>query len=316
MAAPTRKSSMHERNAHRDGYDMAQLMEKYAPLKPFVSPSPAGILTIDFANVQAVTALNKAILETEYGVKEWQLPAGYLCPPVPGRADYMHHAADLLALHNGGTIPRGHSVNVLDIGVGAGLIYPILGNHSYEWSFVGSDIDEVALQNASVICQANESLQENVQLRAQKNAGHFFKGIIGKEEAFDLVVCNPPFYGSEQEAQEASNRKWRNLGKNETTGRNFGGMSHELYCEGGELKFIRDMIAESFFFARKVYWFTTLVSRQEHIHDLRRALNRVRPTEVHVIPMSQGQKSSRIMAWTFLDPSQQRHWRESRFWSE
>ena len=87
MAAPTRKSSMHERNAHRDGYDMAQLMEKYAPLKPFVSPSPAGILTIDFANVQAVTALNKAILETEYGVKEWQLPAGYLCPPVPGRAE-------------------------------------------------------------------------------------------------------------------------------------------------------------------------------------------------------------------------------------
>jgi 23S rRNA (adenine1618-N6)-methyltransferase len=307
---------MHERNAHRDGYDMAQLMEKYAPLKPFVSPSPAGVLTIDFANVQAVTALNKAILETEYGVKEWQLPAGYLCPPVPGRADYMHHAADLLALHNGGTIPRGHSVNVLDIGVGAGLIYPILGNHSYEWSFVGSDIDEVALQNATVICQANERLLENVQLRAQKNAGHFFKGIIGKEEAFDLVVCNPPFYGSEQEAQEASNRKWRNLGKNETTGRNFGGMSHELYCEGGELKFIRDMIAESFFFARKVYWFTTLVSRQEHIHDLRRALNRVRPTEVHVIPMSQGQKSSRIMAWTFLDPSQQRHWRESRFWSE
>jgi 23S rRNA (adenine1618-N6)-methyltransferase len=307
---------MHERNAHRDGYDMAQLMEKYAPLKPFVSPSPAGVLTIDFANVQAVTALNKAILETEYGVKEWQLPAGYLCPPVPGRADYMHHAADLLALHNGGTIPRGHSVNVLDIGVGAGLIYPILGNHSYEWSFVGSDIDEVALQNASVICQANERLHENVQLRAQKNAGHFFKGIIGKEEAFDLVVCNPPFYGSEQEAQEASNRKWRNLEKNQTTGRNFGGMSHELYCEGGELKFIRDMIAESFFFARKVYWFTTLVSRHEHIHDLRRALNRVRPTEVHVIPMSQGQKSSRIMAWTFLDPSQQRHWRESRFWSE
>jgi 23S rRNA (adenine1618-N6)-methyltransferase len=316
MAAPTRKSSMHERNVHRDGYDMARLMEKYAALKPFVLPSPAGTLTIDFSDVQAVTALNKAILESEYGVNDWNLPEGYLCPPVPGRADYMHHAADLLALHNGGTIPTGHSVHVLDIGVGAGVIYPILGNHLYQWSFVGSDIDEVALSNASVICKANERLQEDVQLRAQKNAGHFFKGIIGKEEVFDLVVCNPPFYGSEQEAQEASGRKWRNLGKKETTGRNFGGMSHELYCEGGELKFIRDMVAESFFFARKVYWFTTLVSRQEHIHDLRRALNRVRPTEVHVIPMSQGQKSSRILAWTFLDRGQQQHWRESRFWSE
>lgn len=307
---------MHERNAHRDGYDMAQLMVKYPPLKTFVAPSPTGILTIDFSDVQAVTALNKAILESGYGVHDWNLPSGYLCPPVPGRADYMHHAADLLALHNGGTVPTGHSVNVLDIGVGAGVIYPIIGNHLYQWSFVGSDIDEVALTNASAIREANEHLRESLQLRAQKNAGHFFKGIIGKEEAFDLVVCNPPFYGSEQEAKEASNRKWRNLGKNETTGRNFGGMSHELYCEGGELKFIRDMVAESFFFARKVYWFTTLVSRQEHIHDLRRALNRVRPTEVHVIPMSQGQKSSRILAWTFLDRGQQQHWRESRFWSE
>jgi 23S rRNA (adenine1618-N6)-methyltransferase len=316
MAAPTRKSSMHERNAHRDGYDMARLMERYPPLKTFVAPSPAGILTIDFSDVQAVTALNKALLESEYDVKEWQIPAGYLCPPVPGRADYMHHSADLLALHNGGAIPRGHSVSVLDVGVGAGVIYPILGNHLYEWSFVGSDIDEAALKNATAICNANERLQENVRLRAQKNAGHFFKGIIGKEEMFDLVVCNPPFYGSEQEALEASSRKWRNLGKKETTGRNFGGMSHELYCDGGELKFIRDMIAESFFFARRVYWFTTLVSRQEHIHDLRRALHRVRPTEVHVIPMSQGQKSSRMVAWTFLDSQQQKHWRESRFWSE
>jgi 23S rRNA (adenine1618-N6)-methyltransferase len=316
MAAPTRKSSMHERNVHRDGYDMARLMEKCPALKPFVSPSPAGILTIDFSDVLAVTALNKAILECEYGVRDWNLPAGYLCPPVPGRADYLHHAADLLALHNGGTIPIGHSVNVLDIGVGAGVIYPILGNHLYQWSFVGTDIDEVALSNAATICTSHERLQESVQLRTQKNTGHFFKGVIGKEEAFDLVVCNPPFYGSEQEAQEASGRKWRNLGKKETTGRNFGGMSHELYCEGGELKFIRDMVAESFFFARKVYWFTTLVSRQEHIHDLRRALNRVRPTEVHVIPMSQGQKSSRILAWTFLDRGQQKHWRESRFWSE
>jgi 23S rRNA (adenine1618-N6)-methyltransferase len=316
MAVHARKSSMHERNIHREGYDMLRLKEQCPFLNPFLITNPAGTLTIDFTDTRAVTALNTALLESNYHVKDWSLPEGYLCPPVPGRADYMHHAADLLAMHNGGTIPLGPSVNVLDMGVGAGAIYPILGSFTYGWSFTGCDIDEVALANANRICASNERLQENVRLRLQKNAGHFFKGVIGKDEAFDLVVCNPPFYANEQEAQEASNRKWRNLGKNESTGRNFGGMSHELYCEGGELKFIRDMIAESFFFARKVYWFTTLVSRQEHIHDLRRALHRVRPTEVHVIPMSQGQKSSRMLAWTFLDKSQQQHWRESRFWSE
>src|SRR3546814_1857048 len=35
--------------------------------------------------------------------------------PVPGRADYVHLLADLLASHNEGTIPRGAAVKVLDI---------------------------------------------------------------------------------------------------------------------------------------------------------------------------------------------------------
>jgi 23S rRNA (adenine1618-N6)-methyltransferase len=316
MAEPTRKSSMHDRNIHRDGYDMARLTAHSLALGEFIITSQAGTPTINFTDPNAVTALNKALLATDYGIREWSLPSGYLCPPVPGRADYMHHAADLLALHNGGTVPTGPMVQVLDVGVGASAIYPIIGRSAYQWSFVGSDIDATALANATAICNANELLQENVQLRLQKNAGHFFKGIFGKEDLFELVVCNPPFYANEGEAQDASARKWRNLGKQESTGRNFGGMTHELYCEGGELKFIRDMVAESFFYARKVYWFTTLVSRQEHVHELRRALHRVRPTEVKVINMSQGQKSSRILAWTFLDGQQQRHWRESRFWSE
>ena len=41
--------------------------------------------------------LNRAILMHHYGVKSWDIPAGYLCPPIPGRADYIHSVADLLA---------------------------------------------------------------------------------------------------------------------------------------------------------------------------------------------------------------------------
>jgi 23S rRNA (adenine1618-N6)-methyltransferase len=293
---------------------MQALSSVYPALTKFLSVSPGGKSTINFADNAAVIALNTALLAHHHGVAHWNLPEGYLCPPVPGRADYLHHLADLMTRDNRDVIPHGPLIEVLDIGVGAGCIFPILGNSSYGWSFVGSDIDEIALANARTICSTNEKLAEHVKLRLQKNQNHYFKGVVGSDEQFDAIICNPPFYGSEQEALEASDRKWRNLGKTDSPGRNFGGSSKELYCAGGELSFIRGMIAESFFYARKVYWFTTLVSRKEHIHELRRALQKVRPTEVAVIPMSQGQKSSHILAWTFLEEPQRRHWRDSRFW--
>jgi 23S rRNA (adenine1618-N6)-methyltransferase len=317
MNTPQRKSSMHERNRHRDGYDMAKLAASFPALQAFLTTSPAGILTIDFSDILAVTALNQALLAHDYAIREWTLPEGYLCPPVPGRADYLHYAADLLASHNKGTIPTGPGIQVLDVGVGANVIYPIIGRKEYGWSFIGSDIDATALQSARVIVDSNTLLEENVRLRLQKNATHFFKGITGDDDEFDLVVCNPPFYANEAEALEASGRKWKNLGKSKTMGttRNFGGNSGELFCEGGELQFIQKMIAESFFYSRKCYWFTALVSRQEHIHSLRRALQRAKATEVQVIHMSQGQKSSRLLAWTFMNPVQQRTWRDRRFWA-
>jgi 23S rRNA (adenine1618-N6)-methyltransferase len=40
------------------------------------------------------------------------------------------------------------------IGIGANCIYPIIGNAEY-WSFVGTDIDEKAIENCSTIIEAN-----------------------------------------------------------------------------------------------------------------------------------------------------------------
>lgn len=316
MNAPPRKSPLHERNVHRNGYDMARLTAAFPPLQPFITQSQAGTATINFSDIPSVTALNQALLAADYGVQQWSVPPGYLCPSVPGRADYIHYAADLMAAHNRGTVPPGSGIRVLDIGVGANAIYPIIGHKSYGWSFVGSDIDPVALQSAKAIIDSSDVLAEHVKIRLQKNPSHFFKGIIGNDEEFDLVVCNPPFYANEAEANEASARKWKNLGKEKTMGatRTFGGQQGELYCAGGEVQFIRKMMEESFFFARKCYWFTTLVSRHEHVHTLRRALQRWKPTEVQVVHMAQGQKNSRILAWTFLHPEQQREWRARRFW--
>jgi 23S rRNA (adenine1618-N6)-methyltransferase len=125
-----------------------------------------------------------------------------------------------------------------------------------------------------------------------------FQGIIQPGEHFDLTMCNPPFHASAAEATAGTQRKLRNLGgKKEVL--NFGGRAGELWCEGGELAFIRRMIEESVAFASNCGWFTTLVSKSEHLPRLEKALRQVNATEMKIIDMAQGQKKSRILAWTF-----------------
>ena len=90
------KSKLHPRSKHRERYDFEKLISGFPELGPFVQPNKFDDLSIDFANPDAVKALNRALLKFHYGIEHWDVPDGYLCPPIPGRADYIHHIADLL----------------------------------------------------------------------------------------------------------------------------------------------------------------------------------------------------------------------------
>lgn len=292
---------MHPRNRHGQGYDFAALIAASPELRGFVAPTGHGADSIDFADPSAVKALNRALLKSYYGINRWDLPSGYLCPAVPGRADYLHYLADLLATDHDGVIPRGGGVTVLDIGVGANCIYPIIGSHEYGWRFVGSDIDSVALRNAGEIIRANPALADRVQCRLQPSAAAFFQGVARAGETFDACLCNPPFHGSAEAAAAGTRRKVRNL-----TGKparditlNFGGTRGELWCAGGELAFVRRLIAESAAVPRLCRWFTTLVSKSAHLPAFEQALRHVNAADVRTIEMAQGQKKSRILAWRF-----------------
>ena len=119
----------------------------------------------------------------------------------------------------------------------------------------------------------------------------------------------PPFFASEQEAQAASSRKWANLGKvAQGHQRNFAGQQHELWCDGGELKFVSRMITQSQLFKPQVCWFSSLVSQQKHLAPLQKLLRSVGVVQSEVIEMRQGQKVSRILAWSFLSTEQQQYW--------
>jgi 23S rRNA (adenine1618-N6)-methyltransferase len=94
---------------------------------------------------------------------------------------------------------------------------------------------------------------------------------------------------------------------------NFGGQSNELWCDGGELAFIQKMIKESIVYKYNCFWFTTIVSKEEHLKVLILALKKARVADRKIIQMAHGNKKSRILAWTFLNPEKQENWRKMRW---
>lgn len=288
MKKPDTKDQLHPRSRFRSRYDFARLVAAHPALVAFVKTNAHGDAGIDYADPRAVKALNAALLADAYGLRGWDLPAGHLCPPIPGRSDYIHHLADLLELR------RGADVRVLDVGTGASVIYPLIGACEYGWSFVGSDIDASSLRWA----QKNVQGIDKIELRLQKHSEHCFRGIIRPGEHFAATMCNPPFHASAADAAAGTRRKQQNLGL-KSQALNFGGTASELWCEGGELGFIRRMIAESRDFAAQVCWFTTLVSKSEHLPQIEKALRQVQAVEVRLQEMAQGQKKSRVIAWRF-----------------
>ncbi|MDN3701596.1 23S rRNA (adenine(1618)-N(6))-methyltransferase RlmF [Vibrio artabrorum] len=328
------QSGLHPRNQHTGRYDFELLIAALPELKEHLIKNPVGEDTVNFSDPLAVKLLNKALLAHHYGVKHWDIPAGYLCPPIPGRADYIHRVADILNSDGQGEPYNHASVKALDIGVGANCIYPIIGATEYKWRCTGTDVDPVSVKTANFIAESNANLKGKIRTRLQTDSESIFKGVIKDNERYDVTICNPPFHASQQEADQGSQRKLDNLAANrakkagmpfkperknstrpqkgvETANKptlNFGGQKSELWCPGGEAAFILKMAKESQLFATQVLWFTTLISKKDNVDMIRSELGKLRAKQVKVVEMSQGQKVSRFVAWTFMDDEQRQQW--------
>lgn len=309
------KVRLHARNKNRDRYDLAALIAVKPELAEYVTPNRYGEDSVDFTNPVAVKLLNQALLNHYYGIENWDFPNDNLCPPIPGRADYIHYMADLLAENNFGNIPTGKQITFLDIGVGASCIYPIIGRVEYGWSFIGSDIDSTSIESAKNIINSNELLKGHVECRLQKHSKDCFYGVIGKEEKVDVSICNPPFHASKEEAERGTRRKVKNLtGENKKNpSLNFSGMTNEIICEGGEHKFIHDMIRESKKFEKNCMYFSTLVSKQSNLKGIYNALENNGAKQIKTIPIGTGNKSSRIVVWSYLSKEEKKEWSAERW---
>lgn len=287
------KTNLHPKNKHRFGYDFEILVQRFPTLGDFVFMNKFGTKTIDFSNKNAVLALNKSLLFQYYNLTYWELPDNYLCPAIPGRADYIHAVAELLDLTKQNT-------TILDIGTGANLIYPIIAVNEYNWNVIASDVDGMALKNASEIISMNKYLADKIELRKQANSNLIFKGIIKKTDSISITICNPPFHKSKEEAVFGTNRKWKNLSikKDKNDFLNFGGQHNELWIEGGEIQFVTTMINESFLFKENCNIFSTLVSKNENLKIYLNLFKKL-AAKSKIIDLFQGNKMSRILVWNF-----------------
>ncbi|MEM9547019.1 MAG: 23S rRNA (adenine(1618)-N(6))-methyltransferase RlmF [Bacteroidota bacterium] len=290
------KSNLHPRNLHRNGYDFEFLVEKVPDLEGHLFVNEYDTITLDFSVSSSVRALNAALLSAHYGIHTWDIPKGFLCPPVPGRADHLHYIADLL----GYKIGKKEKKKILDIGTGANVVYPLLGNKIYDWDFIATEVDSRAYKAARQIIEAN-GLKKRIRVVFQKEQNKIFFGVVRRDETFDACICNPPFHGSTEEAEAGTQRKWKNLGKkiNKENLLNFGGQNTELSYPGGEVAFIKNMIQESRKLPHLCTWFTTLVSKKSSLPPLQKSLQSAKAKRVEIINMGQGQKISRILAWQY-----------------
>ena len=304
-----KKAEMHSRNPHNQGYNFEELQASFPPLQQHIVRKPDGKQTIDFSQPAAVKALNAALLSVYYKVHFWDIPEGYLCPAVPGRADYIHYIADLLA-------DLKHSnkkLTGLDVGTGANVIYPIIATQSYPWKMIASDINGPSMKSAKAIVDSNSNLKGKIELRLQRDQG-IFTGIIKDGEKLNFTLCNPPFHASADAAMAGSRKKNKNLARHKDKRKsgstknssahnknllNFGGQHNELWCDGGEFAFIKQMIEESVLFQNQVDWFTCLVSKKDNVKKLIDVIEKCDAKEHKIVQMAQGAKASRFIAWRF-----------------
>ncbi len=309
------KTRLHKRNKNRERYDLSALLVSNPELANHVKPNKYGEDSIDFADPSAVKLLNKALLNHYYGIANWDFPDTNLCPPIPGRADYIHHIADLLCENNYGNIPTGDKIICYDIGVGANCIYPIIGVTEYGWNFIGSDIDPKSIESAEKIVASNPSLIGKVELRLQEDRSDVFYGVIGREEKLDLCICNPPSQALTNESHIKSKSKFKNpaIENPGSSELNSAIIYEELVCEGGELIFILNMIKESRNYLRNFLWFSTLVSKKSNVKSIFDKLKDSGAKSIRTIPMGTGNKSTQLVAWTFYTKEEQKEWRDSRW---
>ncbi|XP_034903320.1 uncharacterized protein [Populus alba] len=260
---------------------------------------------------------------------------------VPNRSNYIHWIEDLLSSdiipknNNNGDIVRG-----FDVGTGANCIYPLLGASLLGWTFVGSDVTDVAVEWAEKNVKCNQHISELIKIRKVTDC----QGAISIEDSNcgKSVNCENKMDGNATVVEEAErlpsssfdppldmNKKYsgpplllgvvrdgekfdfcmcnppffetmEEAGLNPKTA--CGGTPEEMVCPGGEKAFITRIIEDSVVLKESFWWFTSMVGRKVNLKFLTSKLREVGVTIVKTTEFVQGQTCRWGLAWSFVPP--------------
>jgi 23S rRNA A1618 N6-methylase RlmF len=291
---------MHPRNPYSVPIDIAQLAGQFPDLYDHViSRSSNGRVVYDWHAPGATYAVTRALLKRDFDL-DWQQPLEHLCPPVPGRLNYLLWVEDLV-LQDAAAAAEG--VCVADIGTGASAIFPLLGARRFGWSFLALDSNEEALGHARSNVERN-GLQHLISALHVPHDGSIAHA-LSSHPSITHTMCNPPFFAS------ASSDAWRLRAAAAGAG---GGkvacaaVERELFTEGGEVAFMTKIIQECAASPcrGRIKWFTCMVGIKADLAALKSACSAAGAVQVRSTTFYQGQTLRWGLAWTFVREQQAR----------
>ncbi|XP_021602334.1 RNA N6-adenosine-methyltransferase mettl16 isoform X2 [Manihot esculenta] len=329
------RPTIHPKNKYANNPpDFSLLASLYPSFKPFVFYSPDGRPRIDWTDFNSTRELTRVLLLHDHGLN-WWIPDGQLCPTVPNRLNYIHWIEDLLSDTISKNNKNGDIVRGFDIGTGANCIYPLLGASLLGWSFVGSDVTDVALEWAERNVKNNPHISELVEVRKVTDCQETLsiedpnnaESVNGKNRtdmngslvdsgSFTLPVDayknyhGPPILVGVVRDNEKFDfcmcnppffETMEEAGLNPKT--SCGGTPMEMVCPGGEKAFISTIIEDSVVLKESFRWFTSMVGRKANLKFLISKLRDVGVTVVKTTEFVQGQTCRWGLAWSFVPPS-------------
>lgn len=259
----------------------------------------------------------RLMLKKYFDVQKYPLPLGYLIPNVSGRFYSLILLKKLIEKKEAEQLQSGNSIisktqvealffereekrvhkngqkrRIIDLGVGANCIFPLLAAKAFDWKVLGFEKNEKSYKIAQEIITSN-NLEKEITLECNATYERlifdfFTKFRSGEEDhVHDALICNPPFYFN-----------FKDFKKRKRKG--FTGKPHEVICEGGEVRFAKSLITESEMLRKKIRWFSLYLSEKSSMFALKRkldSLDSVSRVFHRIIPL--GKKKRFFLAWTF-----------------
>jgi len=249
--------------------------------------------------------LTQVLLNKHFNGLKIQLPPDRLCPPIPNRQLYIVWLKDLLdstgpLIDETAPATTERELVGMDIGTGASAVYPILGCAQRPWKFIATELDEKSFEWAWINLEKNGMLDRVNLVRRTKSYTEDLSPLIPLDELgikrIDFVMTNPPFYESEEDMNQRMEEKEDAPVSTHT------GAPVELWCEGGEVGFVKQMILESMLLRHRVQWYTAMLSSPQSVEVLLLELKRLDVRNTATTTFIPGKVTRRYaLAWTFGD---------------